>query len=131
MTIVSDDVCNMPVKPQCHVVLPDAGVCKPSGLIGDDNDRMRQRRVNDCAICFTEYNVGDIIVCSERCPHVFHQECMLEWLSRGNNNCPTCRSTFYVPSDIKEDSFDEVEISQERQRLAFRRVDLIQEVADH
>ena len=120
----------MPVKPQCHVVLPDAGICKPCELISD-NDRRRRWRANDCAICFTEYDVGDVIVCSKHCPHVFHQECILEWLSRGNNNCPTCRSTFYVPSNIEEDSFDEVEISQERQRLAFRRVDLIQELADH
>ncbi|EJK76528.1 hypothetical protein THAOC_01705 [Thalassiosira oceanica] len=129
----ADDEGCMPAKPQRHLVLPDAGICKPCGSISN------RRRANECAICFTEYDVGDVIVYSKHCRHVFHQECMLEWLSRGNDNCPTCRSTFYVPTDIKaEDSFDEVEISlqerqllafkrslQERQRLAFRRVDLI------
>ncbi|EJK56982.1 hypothetical protein THAOC_23024, partial [Thalassiosira oceanica] len=129
----ADDEGCMPAKPQCHLVLPDAGICKPCGSISNnDSDRMCRRRANECTICFTEYDVGDVIVCSKHCRHVFHQECMLEWLSRGNHNCPTCRSTFYVPTDIKEDSFDEGEMSmQERQRLAFRRVDLIQEVTDH
>ena len=129
----ADEGC-MPAEPQCHLVLPDAGICKPCGsLSNNDSDEMCRRRANDCAICFREYDVGDVIVCSKHCPHVFHQECMLEWLSRGNNNCPTCRSTFYVPSaDIEEDSFDESEVSmQERQRLAFRRVSLTQEVTDH
>mmetsp|Transcript_33144 Transcript_33144/g.79164 ORF Transcript_33144/g.79164 Transcript_33144/m.79164 type:complete len:275 (-) Transcript_33144:105-929(-) len=129
----ADDEGCMPAKPQCHLVLPDAGICKPCGSIStNDSDRMCRRRANECTICFTEYDVGDVIVCSKHCRHVFHQECMLEWLSRGNHNCPTCRSTFYVPTDIKEESFDEGEMSmQERQRLAFRRVDLIQEVTDH
>ena len=136
----ADEGC-MPVKPRRHLVLPDLSICKPCGSIGD-NDRMRRRRANDCAICLTEYEVGDVVVCSKHCPHVFHQGCILKWLSRGNRNCPTCRSKFYVPSaDIRvEDPFDDVGISlqerqllsfkqslQERQRLAFRRVDLIRD----
>lgn len=28
-----------------------------------------------------------------KCRHVFHQACVDEWMQKGRNNCPTCRST--------------------------------------
>lgn len=57
-----------------------------------------------CAICLAEYQVGDAIVWASEheCPHAFHQECMLNWLSTGKKRCPICRYSF-VPKLHYED----------------------------
>lgn len=54
---------------------------------------------NCCAICLDPYKVDDIIVWSSSpdCRHVFHQECLVEGLSRARSSeapCPCCRIIF-------------------------------------
>ena len=51
-----------------------------------------------CSICLLDYNVGDAVIRSTRirCPHAFHDECILSWLSKGKKRCPMCRH-FFVP----------------------------------
>lgn len=54
---------------------------------------------NCCAICLEAYKVNDIVVWSSSpdCCHVFHQFCLVEALSRAQNNdapCPCCRIIF-------------------------------------
>ena len=46
-----------------------------------------------CPICLDEYHPGERICTSKTmaCSHVFHQECMGEWL-RDHNTCPICRT---------------------------------------
>jgi Ring finger domain len=40
---------------------------------------------NLCAICLGHYQVGDAVVWSRlQCPHVFHQECILDWFINVN-----------------------------------------------
>lgn len=88
--------------------------CKKSALQGVEG-----RSVNaECSICLTAYSVGDKVSWSALdCHHVFHQECMAEWLmtlgqksisaAQGHNNtviqgglcnysmyCPVCRQDF-------------------------------------
>jgi hypothetical protein len=49
-----------------------------------------------CAICLTEYVEGDEICWSpsnDDCHHVFHRQCILEWLYR-HDECPCCRNDF-------------------------------------
>lgn len=39
----------------------------------------------ECCICFLEYEVDDVVAkldCSER--HVFHKECLSQWIRIGN-----------------------------------------------
>ena len=45
-----------------------------------------------CPICFEEFQLGDVVSLSpnRECLHVFHHECIKEWLLR-NINCPICR----------------------------------------
>lgn len=45
-----------------------------------------------CSICLESYSEGDTACesISTECNHVFHQECILEWL-RQNDRCPLCR----------------------------------------
>lgn len=50
-----------------------------------------------CLICLENYLVGDQIVWSSNpnCIHVFHEECILTWLSKmGEGFCPLCRQNF-------------------------------------
>ena len=53
---------------------------------------------NTCIICLDEYMKGDLISFSKNpaCHHMFHQSCIIEWLSsrRSNYKCPCCRVNF-------------------------------------
>lgn len=65
----------------------------------------------NCSICLVDYSLGDKIVRSaasrdeEHCPHVYHLECMLSWLSKGKKWCPICRKMF-VPTLRITDGID-------------------------
>jgi hypothetical protein len=52
-----------------------------------------------CAICLEEYEVGDEVSSSRnpQCLHVFHKDCVAEWLMK-QTKCPVCRRKF-VGSD--------------------------------
>ena len=63
-----------------------------------DNEEELKSIPNNCAVCLSEYVTGDTIVtsCNPRCPHAFHQECIVEWLVKMQvgTPCPCCRRTF-------------------------------------
>jgi Ring finger domain len=58
----------------------------------DDDDSIQQAMERECPICFEEFRVGQVISFSANpeCRHVFHHECIKEWLLR-HINCPFCR----------------------------------------
>ncbi len=43
----------------------------------------------DCTVCLMEFEKTDKIRMTV-CYHVFHSECLLDWLKK-NANCPFCR----------------------------------------
>ena len=45
-----------------------------------------------CSICLEEYEVGVSVVSKVRCGHVYHRECIRQWLSH-NPTCPLCLTT--------------------------------------
>jgi len=52
-----------------------------------------------CPICLDNFEVGDTVMFSRHilgsCAHVFHEECLLQWLlEQRENECPTCRACF-------------------------------------
>jgi hypothetical protein len=57
-----------------------------------------------CAICLEDYEEGDNICWSHnrRCNHVFHQECIVEWLVR-HDACPVCRQDFLSLEDLNNE----------------------------
>ena len=61
----------------------------------DDNDH---RRI--CCICLCPYEVGDALLRSRQCPHVYHYDCCLEWLDR-NSGCPYCRSPLVTADELR------------------------------
>ena len=54
---------------------------------------------NGCAICLESYQSGEVVVWSCSCKHVFHQDCIAQYLSKkmigGETPCPSCRQTFF------------------------------------
>ena len=52
---------------------------------------------NCCAICLGDYQVGETVVwSSNECPHAFHRECIIDWLTKMQEGtpCPCCRQDF-------------------------------------
>ena len=33
---------------------------------------------------------------NEKCPHMFHESCIVDWLLIPHNDCPVCRNDFLV-----------------------------------
>ncbi|CAJ1966366.1 unnamed protein product [Cylindrotheca closterium] len=57
-----------------------------------------------CAICLEPYAIGDDL-CSgktEKCSHVFHEHCLIEWIRR-HNRCPLCRSNLMPEGELRKE----------------------------
>eukprot|EP00553_Chaetoceros_curvisetus_P005797 CAMPEP_0204613722 /NCGR_PEP_ID=MMETSP0717-20131115/1645_1 /ASSEMBLY_ACC=CAM_ASM_000666 /TAXON_ID=230516 /ORGANISM="Chaetoceros curvisetus" /LENGTH=312 /DNA_ID=CAMNT_0051626233 /DNA_START=109 /DNA_END=1047 /DNA_ORIENTATION=- len=77
-----------------------------SAIIGSDE--------HTCAICFAPYEEGDVICFSqnENCPHFYHAECMVTWLSRNESySCPSCRQDYLKSHDEEKNDDRGVESS--------------------
>lgn len=57
-----------------------------------------------CAICLADYLEGDIVCRSKNlpCRHVFHQHCLLPWLTF-HDTCPICRSNLFGNKDVSNE----------------------------
>ncbi|KAI5813895.1 hypothetical protein BZA77DRAFT_250922 [Pyronema omphalodes] len=47
--------------------------------------------VERCLICLSDYEEGESCRQLVKCSHIFHRECIDEWLTTGRNSCPLCR----------------------------------------
>lgn len=49
-----------------------------------------EREEVDCAVCLNNISEGEEIRVL-RCEHVFHRDCLNQWVSHRNFTCPLCR----------------------------------------
>mmetsp|Transcript_30826 Transcript_30826/g.46761 ORF Transcript_30826/g.46761 Transcript_30826/m.46761 type:complete len:247 (+) Transcript_30826:58-798(+) len=55
---------------------------------------------NTCSICLEKFREGDGVIISA-CSHVFHRECVLEWLQK-KDGCPMCRQSMWDEDEYKK-----------------------------
>ncbi|CAI8601697.1 unnamed protein product [Vicia faba] len=48
-----------------------------------------------CSICLVEFEGEDAVSKLRRCKHVFHFNCIEQWLERSQFSCPLCRSFLF------------------------------------
>ena len=44
---------------------------------------------NECTIWKVEYDLGDVAIGSQNCSRAFHQDCILDWVSRESDHGTT------------------------------------------
>lgn len=79
------------------------------GPISDINDDDKEDSSHDpCAICLNDYEDGDAICWSHNthCSHVFHRQCISEWLLT-HEECPCCRHAYLCFNDDEQDPTEE------------------------
>jgi hypothetical protein len=51
-----------------------------------------------CAICLSHFKPQQLVSVSNNssCQHIFHKDCMVDWLMKNHDNCPMCREVYLV-----------------------------------
>ena len=88
-----------------------------TSVASSDSDTDEERSVgscieNDplhsCSICFGKFDKEELVCQSNDpdCPHIYHKECMEEWLMK-NDQCPICRRPYLSPKSTTEENEEE------------------------
>lgn len=83
-----------------------------------EDETVASDQAEECAICISPYDVGDVRIFSKKCPHSFHKDCLFEWLVKNHHECPCCRSEMISKSELKETSASLVGTERLAQALA-------------
>ena len=53
-----------------------------------------EKEKKECPICLSEFEAGEMVITHPRCGHVFHSDCLTNWLIRPNYPCycPMCKT---------------------------------------
>ena len=51
-----------------------------------------------CPICLCGYKKGDTLVVAKHCTHMYHKDCIFEWLDK-RTDCPVCRKDMVTASE--------------------------------
>ena len=83
-----------------------------------DDETIASDQAEMCAICICPYDEGDSRIFSKRCPHSFHKDCLFEWLVKGHDECPCCRTEMVSKLEVKEKSASLIGTERLAQALA-------------
>ncbi|KAF3480825.1 RING finger protein [Arthroderma uncinatum] len=76
-----------------------SGALVAESLEGGDHDNVPIAESERCLICLCDYEAADEVRILNKCKHVYHRECIDEWLTTGRNSCPLCRGEGVSNSD--------------------------------
>jgi hypothetical protein len=64
---------------------------------GDEEEEMA-----GCAICLRHFKLQQLICESNNpsCRHIFHKDCMVNWLMKNHDNCPMCREVYLLVKTV-------------------------------
>ena len=64
-------------------------------------------RTTMCSICIQTVGDADAdtAVILQACNHVFHKDCLAEWLSHGQQHCPYCRTDVIYSPDMMDEAY--------------------------
>jgi len=57
-----------------------------------------------CLVCLCDYEQNEKCRTLSGCGHIFHKDCIDEWLMSGRNACPLCRGIGVATKDSKSES---------------------------
>ncbi|KAL9182307.1 hypothetical protein ACHAXT_012959 [Thalassiosira profunda] len=83
--------------------------CAPADETTLQGEQIQRIVPNTCAICLVQYKPGCRVTWSpnSQCTHVFHRECIAQWLMKKEEPlCPCCRREFVPKSVLKDEDVD-------------------------
>jgi hypothetical protein len=66
---------------------------------GDDYDSLAgEEEKAACAICLSPFKSQQLVCESNNslCRHIFHKDCMVDWLMKNHDDCPMCREVYLI-----------------------------------
>ncbi|KKA25370.1 RING finger protein [Rasamsonia emersonii CBS 393.64] len=57
----------------------------------DGNETIEIGENERCLICLSDYEAAEEVRQLAKCKHIYHKECIDQWLTTGRNSCPLCR----------------------------------------
>lgn len=55
-----------------------------------------------CPICIHDIDIGNHVVLLSACDHMFHRDCLSQWLSTHTRDCPYCRTEIITQEMLDE-----------------------------
>jgi hypothetical protein len=64
----------------------------------DCESSVGEEEMAGCAICLSHFKPQQLVCESNNasCQHVFHKDCMVDWLTNHHDNCPMCREVYLL-----------------------------------
>ncbi|KAK9370569.1 hypothetical protein V1509DRAFT_637547 [Lipomyces kononenkoae] len=74
-----------PAKPP---VATQEDIDRSGGIVEASEENLGER----CLVCLSDFEEGEECRKLRQCGHLFHKNCIDEWLTTGRNSCPLCRA---------------------------------------
>jgi len=79
----------------CFRIEMSADAGKTAQLVAvavEGNTRVELAHQERCLVCLSDFGEGEDARRLNKCDHLFHRECIDQWLMKGRNSCPLCRA---------------------------------------